>query len=68
MFYETIHKSVTILLTFSAYVLPSVRESKFHTHTKKQENYSCVYLDILFLGGGGVGVDRKQEDKRFCTE
>ena len=37
-------------LTSSAYVLPSVRETKFHTHTRNRQNYSSVYLDILFWG------------------
>ena len=35
--------------------------TKFHTHTKQQEN--CILYTLIF-----IFLDSKLEDKRFCTE
>ena len=40
----------TLFSTPSAYIPPSMWETKFHTHTKQEASYSSVYLHLHIFG------------------
>jgi hypothetical protein len=54
--WATISSSASYSRTSLAYVPPSVWQTKFHTHTKQQATFSCVYWIFISL-------DSKMEDK-----
>ena len=40
----------TLFYTSSAYLPPSMWATKFHTHTKKRQNYTSVHLNLYIFG------------------
>jgi hypothetical protein len=43
-------------------VLPLMRVTKFHTHTKQQVKYNYSYVILIF-----TSLNNRKEDKRFRT-
>jgi hypothetical protein len=47
----------------TVHILPSISETKFHTHTKQRKNYSSVYFSLCtFLTAKWKTKDSPQHD------